>query len=374
MAAQGASTTTPSYVTMFHNDERHEPARLLIDTDAGTDDAQAILTALASPHCSVEAITTVFGNCNVMQVGRNVAKLLHATACMHVPVFRGAGTPLLSEGQPGPDARYWHGEDGMGECGLPDVELNDGTHRAMSNAQHDCGEADHDSEREDMTAAMAIVRLAKRMPGELTLVALGPLTNVALALQLEPNLPSMLKRVVFMGGDRTGGGNVTPHAEFNAYGDPDALHLCLRHLPASTCVDWVTTLQCGLDFTWFRQTIAAETPASGFLRAVSELTLTKSEAPDAQWRHCGYLVPDVLAVAVAIHPVHVERAAVIASDVHVVCEGDKRGQTLVRSSIELEEHVASGVAHERHVRFVTDLDMELVRYMVAHGASSPWHL
>eukprot|EP00035_Acanthoeca_spectabilis_P013050 m.237034 g.237034 ORF g.237034 m.237034 type:complete len:228 (-) comp15789_c0_seq9:148-831(-) len=175
--------------------------RLLIDTDAGTDDAQAIVTALRVPNASIEAITTVHGNCAEAQVRQNVAKLLRAMDSS-VPVHRGAAYPLMSKGKPGPNALSWHGADGFGESALPDVAVAGG---GGEQGGEDAGKAEN-------TAAVVIARLAQQNPGEITLLALGPLTNIALALALEPRLPKLLKRVVFMGGDRNGVGNITPYA------------------------------------------------------------------------------------------------------------------------------------------------------------------
>jgi purine nucleosidase len=168
-----------------------ERVRLLIDTDAGTDDAQAMLAALRTQTATIEAITTVHGNCAEAQVCSNVLKMLRA-AGRSVPVYRGAAFPLMSPGKAGPNALSWHGRDGFGEATLPDVDIS----------QIPTGV--------DKSAAVVIARMAQLHPGELTLVALGPLTNIALALQLEPALPRLLKRVVFMGGDRHGNGNITP--------------------------------------------------------------------------------------------------------------------------------------------------------------------
>jgi purine nucleosidase len=157
--------------------------RLIIDTDAGVDDAQAILTALLAPGVVVEAITTCAGNCAVDQVCINVAKILAAAGESAVPVYRGATHPLMGKARPFPDATYWHGADGLGDADIPHEE------RVVSRLP-------------EHAAALAIATMARRWPGELTLVAIGPLTNVAIALQLEPSLPSLLRRLVFMGGDR----------------------------------------------------------------------------------------------------------------------------------------------------------------------------
>lgn len=147
---------------------------LLIDTDPGVDDALAILMALADPAHDVVGLTVAAGNVGLQHTVANALKLCEVAGRADVPVYPGAATPLL---HPAPHAAFVHGEDGFGDIG------HDPAVRAA--------ETEH--------AALAILRLSHEHAGRLLLVALGPLTNVALALRLDPTLPGRINRLVVMG-------------------------------------------------------------------------------------------------------------------------------------------------------------------------------
>jgi len=134
---------------------------MIIDTDAGVDDALAILMALADPNFDVVGITTLNGNVSLPNVERNVGTILNAFGAPHIPIYRGAARPLLVDA---PDASDIHGVDGLGDAGLRAPRPLEDTH-----------------------AALGIIALAKKHPG-CTLVTLGPLTNLAIALSIEPDL------------------------------------------------------------------------------------------------------------------------------------------------------------------------------------------
>jgi purine nucleosidase len=167
--------------------------RVLIDCDPGHDDAMAIL--YAAKHLDLVAITTVHGNAPLTHTTRN-ALAICTLAGLKIPVSAGADRPLV---QAQLQAQTLHGKSGLdgGELPAPDRDVT-GEH-----------------------AALTIIREARRAPGELVLIAVGPMTNVALALRLEPKLPDLLKSLSIMGGSTTTG-NVTPTAEFNLWADPEA--------------------------------------------------------------------------------------------------------------------------------------------------------
>ena len=171
--------------------------RIVIDTDPGQDDAVAILLALASPALDVAALTAVAGNVPVAQAAANAHRVLDL-AGRDLPVFAGAAGPLVF---PLETAEFVCGPDGLGGCNLPPASV------VEPGPEH---------------AALALIRLAQA--GPLTVCALGPLTNVALAMRLVPGLP--IRRVLWMGG-ALGLGNMTPAAEFNAYVDPHAAAVVL---------------------------------------------------------------------------------------------------------------------------------------------------
>ena len=176
--------------------------RVIIDCDPGVDDAAALLFALASPELNVEAVTTVFGNGPVDVCTANALRILAAAGRADIPVYRGAGRPLLRQPNPG-WASQVHGTDALGN--LPPEA-----------AGQDVGDAAREP------AAVEIVRRINESPGEIALLALGRMTNIALALSLEPQLADNVAEVVVMGGAVFVPGNVSPVATANLYEDPEA--------------------------------------------------------------------------------------------------------------------------------------------------------
>ncbi len=177
--------------------------RIILDTDPGIDDALALLLALASPEVQLEAITTVNGNVPLEYTTRNALALLELTGRTEIPVARGCDRPLLSSSA---TAAEVHGDNGLGGMVLPEAQL-------QPVAKH---------------AVDLIIETVMAAPGEITLVPIGPLTNIALALRHEPRLAQAVREVVIMGGALRVPGNITPSAEFNIYVDPHAAHAVLH--------------------------------------------------------------------------------------------------------------------------------------------------
>ena len=174
--------------------------RIILDTDPGIDDALALFLALASPEVQLEAITTVNGNVGVNSTTRNALALLEFLGRTDIPVARGCDRPLLRLHT---DAAYVHGDNGLGGIQLPEPHT-------QPVAQH---------------AVDMIIERIMAAPGEITLVPIGPLTNIALAVRREPRIAQRVREVVIMGGALRVPGNVTPGAEFNIYVDPQAAHI-----------------------------------------------------------------------------------------------------------------------------------------------------
>ena len=193
--------------------------RVLIDTDPGIDDAAAILLALASPELEVVAVTTIFGNASVQTCTANALRVLEAAGCARIPVYMGAGKPLLRPANEG-WASHIHGGDGLGglrgDSGDPDASVGD---RSVESPT---------SGIQDKHAAVAIVDAAMASPGELTVLALGRMTNVALALSLEPRIADSVREIVVMGGAVTVPGNVSGVATANLHEDPEAAAIVYR--------------------------------------------------------------------------------------------------------------------------------------------------
>jgi inosine-uridine nucleoside N-ribohydrolase len=168
---------------------------LIVDTDPGIDDAAALFFALASPEVRVDLITTVFGNVSVEQATVNARRLLALASPNVIPIRSGASRPLRGEPK---FAKHIHGSDGLGDCAWPTDE----------------GAAPSGG------AAEAIVEHVNRNPGAITIMALGPLTNIALALALDPSVAGRARRVVCMGGAVLTMGNASPVASANYFNDP----------------------------------------------------------------------------------------------------------------------------------------------------------
>ena len=171
---------------------------IVIDTDPGQDDAVALLLALASPELEVRGVTTVAGNVPLALTARNARIVCELAGRPDVAVYAGADRPLV---RPLVTAEYVHGRTGLDGADLPEptMELQEGH------------------------AADFLVRaLMEAVPGTLTLCPLGPLTNVALAMQRAPEIVPRIREIVLMGGGCFEGGNATPAAEFNIYVDPQA--------------------------------------------------------------------------------------------------------------------------------------------------------
>jgi len=271
--------------------------RLLIDTDPGVDDALAILMAHA--HADVAGLTIAAGNVGLAHTTRNALKLVE-TIGAGTPVFPGCAAPLVFSAE---DAGFVHGADGFGDIGyLPAMRL--------ANDEH---------------AASAIVRLARECPGELTLVALAPLTNLALALRLDPMLPSRIGRLVIMGGAVTGRGNTErAPAEFNIGFDPEAAHVVFSAWPQFDLVDWEACLRHTLDFARFDAMLARGDARARFYAAISR----KARAFNRDRGRPGVVAADALAMAVALDAGIVTRAE--AHHVSVELTGAlTRGATVV---------------------------------------------
>lgn len=173
--------------------------RILIDTDPGIDDALALFLALASPEVQVEAVTTVSGNVPVDMTTHNALTLLELAQRPDIVVARGSDRPLLRQPV---IADYVHGQNGIGNVVLPDPQKQSVEY-----------------------AVSLMIQKILQAPGEITLVALGPLTNLALAVRCEPRIAQLVREVVIMGGALRVPGNVTPNAEFNIFCDPHAAHI-----------------------------------------------------------------------------------------------------------------------------------------------------
>jgi purine nucleosidase len=246
---------------------------LLIDTDPGVDDALALLMAFNDTAHEVVGLTIAAGNVGLDHTVRNALKLCEVAGRSEVPVYAGCPGPLL---HPSPDAADVHGLDGFGDVGY-------------TPAAHGV-QAEH--------AALAILRLSHQYAGKLLLVTLGPLTNVAVALKLDPTLPQRVARLVVMGGAVSAHGNLTPAAEFNVAFDPEAAHLVFEAFPQFDVADWEATIAHGLPHASVEQWLAAPSPRAAFYDQISRKTrLWSADRRGDHWHSA-----DALAMAFALHP------------------------------------------------------------------------
>lgn len=193
--------------------------RVIIDTDPGIDDSLAILLALASPEIQLEGLTVVHGNCSTEQGTVNALSVLELVKARQTPVARGCVLPLV---QPSLLAPETHGNTGLGYAQLPEPGI-----RPL--VQHGCD---------------FLIEKIMSNPREITLVAIGPLTNIALAIRQEPRIVQMVKEVFIMGGAIRHEGNTTPLAEFNTYVDPHAAHIVYHSGMPITLTPLDVTYQC----------------------------------------------------------------------------------------------------------------------------------
>jgi len=276
------------------------PRPFIIDTDTASDDAVALLMALRHPDVSVEAITTVAGNVEIGQATRNALTAVEISGVDPPPVFVGADRPLK---RPLQVAQFFHGEDGLGDVGYPAPSLEPAAGGAVE----------------------ALVETVRRHPG-VTLVTLGPLTNIARALAAAPDIGARIDRCVIMGGAPCTVGNVTPAAEYNMWVDPDAARAVLLSGLAVELVGWEL---CRGPATLSEDEMA-EVRAFGTARATFAMECNRKAliAARLQSDEPGLPLPDPVAMAIAIRPEVCTRRSRHYVDVEV--ESDlTRGMTVV---------------------------------------------
>lgn len=258
--------------------------RMILDVDTGIDDALALLYAVKSPEIQLEGITTVFGNVSVEQATMNTLQVLElAEAPADIPVAMGAGSPLFREWL-GPVVHI-HGDNGLGGFKLPAPTR----------------------EPIEEHAADFMIRKINEHPHELTLVFVGRLTNLAIALAKDHTIAYQVKRLVLMGGALRVPGNVTPVAEANIWGDPEAAHRVFESGMPITMVGLDVTMETFISESHVeqlkRQAPASAEPMVSFVDHILKYYFSAYE------KHNGFYgspLHDPMAVAVAVDPTLVE--------------------------------------------------------------------
>lgn len=291
-----------------------EPAlaakKIIFDTDPGTDDALALMLALNSPELDVRAITVVPGNVTLAMGVENALRMVSLANRCDIPVAAGAQKPLF---QKLVTAEFWHGKNGLADIELPPSK---------------CKVDDH-------FGPDLIIQLVKASPHEITLVPVGPLTNIALAVQKDPSIVPLVKEVILMGGSISGG-NVNAAAEANIYNDPEAAQIVFQ-------AGWPVTMS-GLEVgnkALFTQKYLDELgrshgPMSDFIYKVGKYLIDLS----AKFGSSGSPMYDPSAVAITIDPTLVK-----VQEMHVDVEtrGEfTRGETVGNRSGYVERNVLHG--------------------------------
>jgi inosine-uridine nucleoside N-ribohydrolase len=290
------------------------PLRVLIDTDPGVDDAMAILLALNSPELEVEALTVVAGNVDVRQGLENALKIVSLAERCDVAVAGGAQHPL---NQKLITAQFWHGKNGLAGVELPATKCKADAHFGPD----------------------LIIEMVHRYPHELTLIPVGPLTNIALAVSKDPSIASLVRDIVIMGGS-VSGGNVNGAAEANIYNDPEAAQIVFN-------AGWMVTM-IGSDVgertlmtrKYLAELRANHGPQSDFIAKLANFYLTRSEKSG----YSGAAMYDPLAVGTVIDP-----TLVTLKDMHVDVEtrGEfTRGETVANRMGSNENNVLHGDHYE----------------------------
>lgn len=250
------------------------PKRLLLDTDPGIDDSLALLLALASPEITLEGVSVVHGNCSVEQAAANALAVLELGGAPDLPVARGCGVPLV---QPSLLAPETHGASGLGYAQLPAPQRSPIRQHAVD----------------------FLIERILSAPGEYTLAAIGPLTNLALAIRKEPRIVPAIREIVIMGGAIRHQGNTTPLAEFNTYVDPHAAHIVFHAGAPITLVPLDVTYQCVLTPADVRRLQRLDSPLTRF---IADATRFYMEFHDSYQRIEGCVINDPLALALTFAP------------------------------------------------------------------------
>jgi pyrimidine-specific ribonucleoside hydrolase len=306
---------------------------LIIDTDPGVDDAFALALACAAPEVDLIGVTTVFGNVGLAMTTRNALRVLALCGRDDVPVAAGAEQPLV---HPHPHrARHVHGADGL-------------SGRSDTLPERATGVAGVD-------AVSLLMSLLESAPSPVTVVPIGPLTNIALLLAAHPSVRSKIARLVVMGG-ALGGGNVTAAAEFNIWSDPEAARRVLveESVPV-TLVPMDLTTRCAVDGPWL-DSLAAAGPRGA---ALVSLAASYREHYGRSLGRDGMVVHDAVAVAEAIKPGLLHTTAM---PVDVDCGfGPGRGNVIA------DQRPAREPQDRREVDVALSADLDQVRSFLLSG-------
>ncbi|XP_029941777.1 inosine-uridine preferring nucleoside hydrolase-like [Salarias fasciatus] len=312
--------------------------KLIIDVDTGVDDAQAIMVALADPGVEVLGITCCFGNTPIENVLRNTLRVLQVCNRLDVnPGYRGCSEPLLARKRHASD---YHGKDGMGDVPDPDAP-------GLELLQKKRG-------------VPAMVKLVNQNPGEVSLVATAPLTNLAVAIQLDPNLPKKLKALYIMGGNTDSRGNTTVCGEFNFVADPEAAFVVLDRYTCPTYIaPWEFSCRNSLPWSFCEKWLSQNSNKASFMKDITSLSMKKAQSAEYQKEITegrGFNSCDTYAMAAAIDDSFITESEEVA--VTVELEGRFTRGMMVLDYMEL-----LGKKHKAIVMKTVDLERLKMMFM-----------
>ena len=290
------------------------PRRVIIDTDPGTDDAMAIILALNSPEFKVEALTVVPGNVDGRQGLENALKIVSLAGRCDVTVAGGAQHPL---NQKLITAQFWHGKNGLADVELP-----------VSKCKAD-----------PRFGPDLIIEMIHKYPHQITLIPVGPLTNIALAVSKDPSIAGLVKDIVIMGGSISGG-NVNGAAEANIYNDPEAAQIVFNAGWTVTMVGSDVGERTLITRKYLAQLQSSHGPQSDFIAKIADFYLRRSEKSG----YSGAAMYDPLAVGIALDPT---LGTLKEMHVDVETKGEfTRGETVANRMGSNENNVLHGDHYE----------------------------
>lgn len=270
-----------------------------VDTDPGVDDAWALLMMMASAQARVVGISVVGGNVGLEHTLANALRVVERSP-YPIPVYSGAARPLIGGL---PDAGFVHGNDGFGDSNLPAAPI----------------------QVEALPAALALIEASRQFAGKLNVLALGPLTNLALACALDPDLPSRCARFVVMGGAVGAFGNTrVPSAEFNIGFDPEAAAMVSTRWPGMELVDWELTMAVAPMAAEVDRWLGQSTPTARWMHSITRSTASFIHGNGYQ----NWTWADPLAALVALNPAAVSQWTHAPIEI-ALATGPTRGQTVV---------------------------------------------
>ena len=314
-----------------------DPFRIILDVDTGIDDALAILYALGHPNIQLDALTTIYGNTDVDTATRNSLQLLELAGRPDIPVARGVSRPLTQPFNGG--APHVHGANGFG-----DVEMDPPGTRAV-----------------DMWGPDLLIEMARKAPGEITLLAVSPMTNVAQALMKAPDIAKKFRKIVMMGSTLTHpgiGGVVPPIVDANFHNDPEAARIILHSGADLVAVGMDVTMHAKLRASDIDAISASGGPAAKAAMQASRFYLKSYEGMYPGTDYCG--LHDPLAVALAEQPELAEYETVSAD---IECVG-----TLTRGQMLPDRRPSA--SKERLVDVATDVDYDRFSELFARAIAA----